>query len=873
MKALTMNRLALAGLRANGREYRQMALGVFLAVFLAVGTVLGIWTMWEKKAETKLLRFGQADGFLFGALRLEPEALENTGLISKIGTVSVLGTVDGHPFGYYDQEAEDLLCRQFLSGGMPQDETEIAVEEDALNALCPGAALGDRITLALTSRSGQSQEGCFTLAGILRSPYTSDASMDWTLQDAIPAYAVGLPQILVFANTDAFQDYRSVRQFVFTFSESGTLDLLHARFPTSSLLGVDALGSTYVPERTVSSAPSIFRLEYAPPVLLAGGALLLAAMIGIFDAASGQFARKERQYRLLRALGATRRQIGAVSRRETVLLALVLAPGAALCAIGFVKLCCLLLPEEAAFSMPPLLLLGSLALSFVLVWIASSLPVLWSFRGGVLENNSSQKRKVCRASKKHFVPARLLARRELKSHPFRTFGCVALVVLLNVTTVLLGVTSLEYLDTVNSFQDTQAFVAEQHSPGSADGIGDEELEALRSLPGVLSVQVRRCAKTYALTDTVGTYYPKLRFSNFHLQAYHPEITHGVEEQSTVHSASAWQEWHQNIQSILNTDQIVIETYLLTVEDISFFAPYLLEGAIDEEAINSGKAVLVYAPDYYTTESYSMSGDTIRNYTFSWATRKFDGYTETVHNDQYLLGSIQALAQVDPDPDSYVPFAKKGQETRVSKASAEIIGIVGAFQTDYWFTWDTPSIITTVQGAQNLGLDTGAVEHLGIELDGTVPDSVLEPQIRNILGEDDYSLVNNAARLRSIRRSNAAQVLLLGSLSLAFLACTVTLLRGSCARNIQAKQNTIHILWSLGCEERDLAAIWRWEIIAVFLAGFLSSIVAELLLMKPTIFWGLRDYLLFSGISSLLGAGLCLVGLKQALQREGGTLKP
>ena len=136
MKGLTMNRLALAGLRANRKEYRQMALGIFLAVFLAVGTALGIWAMWEKKTETKLLRFGKADGFLFGALHLEPDALERTGLISKIGTVSVLGTVDGHPFGYYDQEAEDLLCRQFLSGQMPQNEREIALEEAALNAIC-----------------------------------------------------------------------------------------------------------------------------------------------------------------------------------------------------------------------------------------------------------------------------------------------------------------------------------------------------------------------------------------------------------------------------------------------------------------------------------------------------------------------------------------------------------------------------------------------------------------------------------------------------------------------------------------------------------------------------------------------------------------
>ena len=861
MKGLTMNRLALAGLRANRKEYRQMALGIFLAVFLAVGTALGIWAMWEKKTETKLLRFGKADGFLFGALHLEPDALERTGLISKIGTVSVLGTVDGHPFGYYDQEAEDLLCRQFLSGRMPQDEREIALEEAALNAICPGAALGDRVTLVLTSRSGQSQEHSFTLAGILRSPYTSDANIDWTLQDAIPAYAIGLPQILVCANADPFQDDSPVRQFVFTFSESGTLDLLHARFPASSLLGVDTLGSTYVPERIFSSAPSIFRLEYTAPVLSAGGALLLAAMIGIFDAASGQFARKEKQYRLLRAVGATRRQIVAVSRREAMLLALVLAPGAALCAVGFVKLCCVLLPEDAAFALPGPLLLGSLVLSFVLVWAAASLPVLWSFRGGVLEEKAPPKKKIYRTSSKSFSPARLLAWRKLRSHPFRTIGCIILVVLLNVTAVLLGVTSLESLDFANTLWDTQAFVAEQRSPGSYDGIGDQEVEALRTLPGVSSVQIRRCAKTYGLTDCVGTYYPKLGWSNFHLRAYHPEITYDSEDLSVGHSASMWQEWQKKIQSILNTDQIIISTYLLTVEDISFFSPYLLEGTIDEAAINSGQAILVYAPDYYIEHSRygrSMSTDPSR--------QKTDRNIEFVKNDQFLLGSTQALAQVDPDPDSYVPFAKKGQETKVSKASAEICGIVGPFQTNFWFSWDTPSIITTVQGAQSLGLDTGAVEHLTIELDGTVPDSVLEPQISGILGKDDYSLINNVARLRDIRRNNTATLLFLGSLFLAFLTCTVTLLRGSRIRDIQAKADTIHILWSLGCEGKDLAAIWQREILYVFLMGFLASIAVELLLMRPTVFWGLKDHLFFSGISSILGAGLCLIGIKHTLQQ-------
>ena len=862
MKGLTMNRLALAGLRANRKEYRQMALGIFLAVFLAVGTALGLWTILEKQAAVRRIRFGQADGLFYRVQVLEPDTLRNTGMVSRVGTASILGRSGDFRFGFFDEDAESILQRQFLSGGTPQSADEVALNEQAWNVLCPEAAPGDTVTLRLVPTVGSSQNREFILSGVFRSEAHTAVS-DWDALSLLSESLDCIPDILVYRDAPEFQDDKQEREYVFTLAPHSSIEALFARLPYSNLVGIDFLGTPFRPGDSNGGVTlqKVLSLEYVSPVLLTGGALLLAAMIGIFDAASGQFARKERQYRLLQAVGATRAQIRVVSRREAMLLALVLAPGAALCAVGFVKLCCVLLPEDAAFALPGSLLLGSLVLSFVLVWAAASLPVLWSFRGGVLEEKAPPKKKIYRTSSKSFSPARLLARRNLRSHPFRTIGCIILVVLLNVTAVLLGVTSLESLDFANTLWDTQAFVAEQRSPGSYDGIGDQEVEALRALPGVSSVQIRRCAKTYGLTDRVGTYYPKLSWSNFHLRAYHPEITYDPEDLSVGHSAPMWQEWQKKIQSILNTDQIIISTYLLTVEDISFFSPYLLEGTIDEAAINSGQAILVYAPDYYIEHSrYGRSVST------NPSRQKTGENIEFVKNDQFLLGSTQALAQVDPDPDSYVPFAKKGQETKVSKASAEICGIVGPFQTNFWFSWDSPSIITTVQGAQSLGLDTGAVEHLTIELDGTVPDSVLEPQISGILGKDDYSLINNVARLRDIRRNNTATLLFLGSLFLAFLTCTVTLLRGSRIRDIQAKADTIHILWSLGCEDRDLAAIWRREILYVFLVGFLISIAVELLLMRPTVFWGLKDYLFFSGISSILGAGLCLIGIKHTLQQ-------
>ena len=55
MKKLTLNRLALAGLRVNWKEYRLLCVGVFLAVFFTVGTLLGLDILFQR-SETEIDR-------------------------------------------------------------------------------------------------------------------------------------------------------------------------------------------------------------------------------------------------------------------------------------------------------------------------------------------------------------------------------------------------------------------------------------------------------------------------------------------------------------------------------------------------------------------------------------------------------------------------------------------------------------------------------------------------------------------------------------------------------------------------------------------------------------------------------------------------
>ena len=871
MKRLTLNRLALAGLRANRKEYRQMALGIFLAVFLAVGSVLGLWAMWESKTEARRIRFGQADGIFFRPWTLEPEALTKTGIVSRIGTVYVLGNAGDFRFGYYDEEAEAILNRQFLSGRMPESSNEVTLDENALESLCPGASLGDTVTLPLVPMADSPHSRSFVLCGIFRSHMDRNSLIrDWDAVPLLKDTMWRMPDILVWRDTPDFQDYRVEREYVFTLSPKHTIEDLFAQFPFSNLLGVDPMGNPYRPGEGngASKVQLLLRLEYASPVLASGAALLLAAMIGIFDAASGQFTRKERQYRLLQAVGATHAQIRAVSRREALLLALLLAPWSALAALGFVKLCCRLLPDSISFSIPLRLVLGSLLAAFSIIWIAASLPALRAFRGGILENAPRKERKKPRRSRPNFVPARLLAFRNLGRHSFRCAGSVILIVLMNVTSVLFVLCIHSRLQTLENYRDAPSFWVQCMFPGQESDLTltEEKLHALRTLPGISQTSVTRCAPVYALTDTVGDYLPTLGMGNYHLRAYRPDLTGDAVYDPSDTAIQSDTDVHRQVEEFLGTDRISIFLYLVTVEDASALSPFLQEGTVDVEAIDSGRSVLMLAPDYYVKSQRSEN-----SYTYARSTDPIEGYDLLVKNDQFPLNSPLTLAQIDPNPWFTVDTKLRDADSRI--AETKVGGIVKALSGDLWDSWDALSVITTVEGARSLGLDPGPVQRLALQMDGSVSDTVLESQISAILGISDdkffqtYSLTNFPETMRNLRKSFALYSLFLGSLLLAFLGCTAAMLRGSCARDMQGNRETLSILEALGCEDREMLAIWKTQIVFLFLLALPVSVLAEALVLNSTLgLWqSLAACFSVSSLISLLAAALCLGGVGKAFE--------
>ena len=104
-------------------------------------------------------------------------------------------------------------------------------------------------------------------------------------------------------------------------------------------------------------------LDEVLPVLLASAwwhSLLFASGMGIVNAFAANLAERSVQIGMMRAVGATRRQIRRIFGREALLLALLCAPAAiALSCLAVALLLCLL--DLGALYAPPALLLTALA--------------------------------------------------------------------------------------------------------------------------------------------------------------------------------------------------------------------------------------------------------------------------------------------------------------------------------------------------------------------------------------------------------------------------------------------------------------------------------------------------------------------------------
>lgn len=876
MKKLTMNRLSLAGIRANRKDYGTLALSVFLAVFFTVGTFLGLDAIYQRRRAELAAIYGTEEAILFDT-EVTPEALTGQALARKAGSVTLVGTLEGFPVGYYDDTAQTLLARQCLQGHLPRQSGEVALDRRVKERLYPDAAIGDTLLLSIEGRTNQTKE--FRLVGVLRGQHEDDTQDAFA--DIVPEGSLNFPQVLLF---DAEGMAPLNRHVVLTFPLGGSLEKLKSAYPAETLAGVQPSGGLYL-DKPMFNTFELLKdaINMGTSLMLAGFCLLLGSIIGIFSAVSGQYQRKETQYALLRTIGATRQQIRDISSRDALVLTLLTAPAGGLCAIGFVELLRLLFPESLPERPRFLWALAGIALAAVLVWIAARLPALFS---GFQSGDGLRIRKL-RSRKAYSLPE-LWNARCLRAHPFRAAASILLITLLYLSAVLsvnyavnswrnmldpeaLGDQNLELRTTYYASVNNGCFTAEP-----AYHLTPEAVDTLKAMPGVASADGIWYGTVMALTDHVGSYYPMLGLSNEHLMQYRKEVLtqRGLEEmgRSSYQRAVAIE---QALKSYLNTDKIPYTLQLVVVSDIAALQDSLLSGSIDVDAINAGTAVLVNMPTMYLNE------DAYGYQSISSSPR--DKVISVIENDQIALGETLSLFQLymnaaeaanydltGDDPEA-LPFDK----AVLRQASPKVCGMVD----ENFVLFPTGAIITTPEGIRNMGLSYVQTHTITVTLSPFITnqekDAVLD-KLETLACQEDHLAITDTTNLwQAFAASNLRHILFRCAITAMLLLLTLMEIQGSLRWLIRSEQKNLGILRAVGAETRTLESLWRRQIYVYTVAGLPISAAIYGISQMPRYTPALLDDMryncslpLFLGI--LIVSALLVLALNLAFLR--GTMK-
>ena len=893
MKALTVNRMAAARLRANKKGYLSLMTGIFLSVFLVTTLVLCIQGVILARLEQNDKRLGFEDAFLLDTPELTDGDLAGMGYFDAIGHVYVSAGIQDTDIclGWYDETGAALLSRQTLEGRLPEKAGEIAMERSAMLAIREEGQwqLGDEVTLKVIPVDGVEEERTFTLVGFL----TEQSSLLTNLNSSSRAFVTGFPAILVSPSEPAFSSGRVALHRLMTLTVPITEELFktfynriedHAlgRFLVKTIEGklIDSYYSEYV--YGLDSDASMLAIMAGLLIL----SLLLSCCVGIAGSMEGILTRRSEEIGILRALGATRRQIRRMFGRESWLLALTAAPVSIALSCLAVWGLELWMPESMIFRFNPLLIVPVVVLSAAVILISGSIPLRRASRQmpmGVLRDTGLLRKSKHIRSRRQFRVPELISKRLLRLYPTRLLGAVILSALMCFCAALFAIV----LDNgVRTFAPSQAaYAIMMQGNGSARGyvsylpgqpLSDQSLNQLRSLPHVRAVNVNRQLRVCVLLDRKTSYFNAGHYYNEALMTPEEYTEHRrsfgdtADLETMRQRYAAVQTEYDAARNALGTSQELALTELLTVtpEKLEQLEASLGSGKIDIDAINEGREVLVVAPQVWWipepgTEGYRLTNDP--------SEEELKKAVMTVVNDWAFAGQELPIVQLYTD-DAQAGTTEDTKSLYESctrrDAVVTIGGVLDSSPDSLGGAWG--AVLTTEEGLRNMGLFRNGWDVTTIYLDGIVDEDTegsLTQSVTAIARRAEGSRVYNY--MESARENAQTQLqlmLLMGAITIVFFAVAAGMIVSTVTRQLQSDGKRIGMLRAVGAEEKTILRCYSGQVFLSLGLGMVLSILIMAVLFTSSIMNVPARYYP-SGIAAILVFCLSCLGLCCLLLRR------
>lgn len=874
MKHLTMNQVAKASLKANKKAYLSLAIGIFLAVYLCSASVLGAYGTIKANEQKIIERVGYADGLILNCASVSDETVKNSGYFSRIGKVFVTAQIDktGQYVGYYDEEAQALLPRAMREGRMPEKPGEIALEESALAQLRQDLQVGDQVTWTMQPLAGIPEERTYTLVGVLAdqsifmesygSMYSDHGTAEW-------------PNALLYPGDNSFQTGDPAIHRVVTYAPL----VNYARFTHSE--AYDDWGYTFIAiSRARGQAtwmdPAAEDLNaYAAQAeiwILLGIALLLSCGVAISSAMESMLTQKTEEIGMLRAVGATRRQIRRLFGRDAWLLCLISLPLGILLGIATVFIISRFAEGEIVFSLNGWLLVPVAALSALCVFLSSRLPLRRAARQtplGVLRDTGMLRKAKKFKSKKLFHATRLIANRQTRLHSLRQTGGAVMVALTLLCTAILSEALLYkssykptydfYIQPLNGQYMSYSFASDLRFAGvetQGNVLTEQDIQQIRAVPQVGSVSLTTSAdillelKEDVVPQYLRDYYTEEREGSSpgsdgtvnHHYSFHNVVSPFIYTNSLAYLledtpdrvtdlAESCLKWNaktfQEMQAAQRGYGVQGKLIPLTIEVWDINDPELQkglkEGRISQAALDAGQEVLVFAPEqgYWETKE---RGEIIGNIAGADFGRNHPGAVlkGMAVNDYFkpgmTLSLLQALTEREKETwsvsaEPYTPAEIEALEQSYRHLHADTAAVtVGAVLTDSGSSWHNGlCLVTTEKGLRALGLAPTEPTFVNITLAGEVDretEEAVQHRLETIASRAGMEVKNRMGNDRENARRQRQIELVFLGIIVLFFAVSVSMQVSNAGRRIRADQRMIGTLRAVGADEGALMGCYR-----------------------------------------------------------------
>ena len=885
MKKLTYSSMAAARLRANKRQYVSLVLGIFLAIFLISTLVLSVYGIYQAELQKRYDKVGYLDMVMLDNALVAEEDIRSFDEFDRFGHAYISGIVtDKNVYvGYYDKIGIELMNLSPIEGRLPEAAGEIAIETSAMDVLEVSWTIGQTVELDITPVDGTAEKRNFTVVGILpeRSVYLGISDHSGLSK---------FPAIITSSDEPGFTVGRVGTHYLMGLAKHVTLDQAILSFwdkfqGWGGVIG-DFYGLSITGEQRqyaslggfIEADRDMFALIMMISVL--AGSLILSCCVGISGAMEGVLSKRREEIGVLRALGATRRQIRRMFGRENMLLALIVSPLSIAVSMGAVWVLSLLLPDSLIFAVNLWLIIPIVLFSVAVILISGYLPLVRASKQmpmSVIRDTVMLRRSKGIKSKQEFSATRLIAARQVRFNPTRQIGASLLVGLMLLCSGFFSGSILTYSD--YSLGDHHAFEIRASSDwyyndhiGTSlyTSLNKQSLSQIRNLPNVESIEIDRHMTVTAILDNVPSYvliglgdtqFGMLDDDQFEQAMEYQGNNADFYRELRDTDRKAYQQFLKDYNITGEAFRMIIVSLDLDSENLDKLKPYVESGKINVDAINAGDEVLIVAPEMWTKVDESGYG------MYSWYSEEAvnndpngEGAVLAAWNDSFFAGEVLPLIQL-------YRTEMEGPVTRVD--AAPVIGAVlswnggpisGVVSDTY--------IITTEQGLENMGFPLEGLMDVRVYLNGDISleeEETLERQLNAIARRNEgYTVFNYLENYREREAAYQQQIMLYAAIAIVFFSVSVGMIVSSVTRQLNSEGRTIGMLRAVGADQKAILGCYSGSLYASVGGGLFISLGLLGVFLLMYLFQGAMhgyspsrsEWCLFGTI----GGAICLMGI-------------